>query len=312
MFYILLCQCYNRFMIRFYYGDNDFAITRQVSLIKDQFSKQYGAEDVVRLSSTADAEKVFTELTSVGLFSTKRLVILDSVFSDKTLTEKLPDVLKIVNDDTDLIIIDRKPDKRTKLYKMLISGEAEEFLVPKNLNQFAGDEALRQNVKISKEAISDLIVYTNGDAWRISNEIAKLKSLKQDITQQHIEKYVEPDLVVDVFSVLDSLFSGQKKEAINRVSLLEQSEDPNPFFALLASQIFVLSAIKSSTKPLSVVAKDMNVHPYVLSKMQNTARKVSMARVSEISKYISKTDMDIKRFNREDAWSLIKLVIGKI
>lgn len=298
-------------MIHFYYGDNDFAQKQHILLIKDQFSKKFGAENIVRLDSS-DTDSVLTELVSVGLFAHSRLLLLDNVFSNKTLVEKLPTILPLMQAETELIITDSKPDKRTKLYKLLLEGKTREFILPKRMNQFVIDEAARQQVEIDKNAVEDLILYTAGDAWRISNEIAKFRASNKTITKDGVKKYVEPDLMVNVFQVLDDVFGHQTERAVGKIAALRQNEDPNAFFALLVSQVFALAAVVSSDKPDTAIAKDMGIHPFVISKMRRSARNINSDKMSYITKLVAEIDAKIKLSNKETAWDLIEAAVGKI
>lgn len=298
-------------MIHLYHGDNDFEIKQQVALIKDRFSKQYGAENVIK-PDLSEIDNVLAELMNASLFSENRLVILEGVFSNKVLVEKLPEVLSLIPETTEVVIIDSKPDKRTKLYKTLLLGNVKEFALPKNLNQFVKNEAEKQKVKLNPDAVDDLIAYSSGDIWRIVNEIAKFKTLNKNISRENIEKYIEPDLTTNTFQILDNVFNQQPEQALNKIRTLKQKEDPNKFFALLSSQVFALAVVKNSNKSSNLVAKESGLHPFVVSKMQSFARGVTHEKVSYIAKIIAETDAKIKLSNKDEAWSLIELVVRKI
>lgn len=298
-------------MIHFYYGDNSFAINQHVALVKEQFVKKYGIDNVTTLECS-DTQKVLTEIVNVGLFSINRLLILKDVFSNKDLTEKLPDTLSLAQSDTEIMVIDLKPDKRKKLYKVLLAGKSREFILPKDLTQFVIDEAARQKVVVNKNAISDLITYTSGDVWRISNEVAKFKMMNADISEENIKKYVEPDLTTNVFHILDDVFNHETEQAIEKIRVLRQNDDPYSFFNLLASQIFVLSVANSSSKPSNVVAKEMGLHPYVVSKMSQISKRLAVDRIAKVAKAVAEADAKIKLSNKEEAWDIVELVVRKI
>lgn len=298
-------------MTEFYYGENSFEINKQIELVKKQFADKYGSENIVVLDSTK-TDQVLAEIVNTGLFSCNRLVILKNVFSNKTLIEKLPSVLKLIDEETELIVVDTKPDKRTKLYKALLYGKSREYKLPKNLSQFVENEAKSQGVKMDERAIEKLIEYSSGDVWRVSNEIAKLKVIKSEISEDDIEKYVEPSLEANAFQILDDIFGQRKKIALDKIKLLKQNEDPVRFFGLLSSQAYNLAVAKCGDKPSSVVAKEVGVHPYAMSKSYNIARRISEEEVMRIAKIISEVDIKIKSSKKEDLWDYIELAINKI
>jgi|GEM_PF-1199858 len=305
-------------MIHFYYGENSLGIRRQVDLVTSKFAEKYGAENVARLDA-GDVDKVLGELVNVGLFANNRLIILSGVFDNKTLMEKLPDAMPRVADETDVVIIEPKPDKRTKLFKNLKDNyKVKEFALPekknlqKFLQQFVADEAAAQKVEIKPDVTEFFISYCGGDMWRIAGEIAKFKSLDKAMTKANIEKFVEPDLEVSVFQLLDDLFAGRRDKVLGQLQSLRKTEDPNKFLGLLASQVFALAAASHSDKPPNQTSADIGVHPFVVSKMFPVARRITPAEVAKIAKIIAETDAKAKLSSQDDAWTLIELAMNKI
>lgn len=298
-------------MIRFYYGENGFEVNRQITQIKNQFAKDYGIDNIVKVMSHS-IEEIQSELTSAGLFSSERLVVLENVFTNKVLIERLPAILPLISEGTQLVIGDVKPDKRTKLYKMLAAGETKEYTLPKNLRTFVANEAKKQDIKIDTEAITKIITYTNGDMWRIANEITKFKTSNLMLSQENIIKYVEPDLAVNAFQVLDDIFNQRPNQAIDKIKTLQYEEDPNKFFAFLSSQFFALSVAKNSNKSKEITAKEAGVHPYVMSNMFYSARKIAEEKITIAARIIAETDLKIKQSTKEEGWAFIELAINRI
>lgn len=298
-------------MIHFYFGDDDLAIKRQVGAVRAAFAKKYGAENISQLGAD-DAEQVLTELVNIGLFSMERLVILSGVFANKNLCEKLIDVLPRIHEKTEVIIAETKPDKRTKLYKVL-AGEykSKEFALSRDIAKFAAGEAERLGVEISREGISELVNFVDGDQWRIVSELKKLAEIGEAVSPELVRRYVEPELKASAFNLLDDLLGGQREAALAELDKLRTKEDANRFFSLLASQVFALSAVVAgSRKSPNDIAKDIGVHPFIIQKLVSLAHRISKADVKKYSQIISETDEKIKT-SKTDAWTLIELAIAK-
>ncbi|GHU08146.1 hypothetical protein FACS189431_3890 [Alphaproteobacteria bacterium] len=303
-------------MIHFYYGANDFAIRRQISSLTAQFAKKYGVENVVRLeSSQADADKLLSEIVNIGLFSPNRLIIIDDVFGNKDLVSKLADGLSRVPDETNLVLVSAKPDKRTKLYKELVKiTKPREFaqLKPFEIDKFVVEEAAAQHVETKPDGIKELVVYTGGDMWRIASEIAKFQALGKVVTAARVRELVEPDLSASAFNLLDDLLNGRRDQALRELAKLRRTEDANKFLGLLSSQVFALTAaVNAGEKPSGAVAGEMGVHPFVMSKMFDVARKMSPRDVARIAQIVAETDAKTKSTGA-DSWILIELVINKV
>jgi DNA polymerase-3 subunit delta len=298
-------------VIYFYHGDDDLAVRRQVEAVKAAFAKKYGAENISQLNSE-NADAVLAELVNIGLFSMERLVVLNGVFANKTLSEKLVEVLPRVHEKTEVIITEPKPDRRTKLYKVLVGEyKSKEFALGRDVAGFTAGEAARLGVEISRAGIDELVNFVDGDRWRIASELKKLGEVGEPVSPELVRRYVEPELKASAFNLLDDLLAGQREAALAELGKLRIKEDANRFFSLLASQIFALSAVVAgSRRSAGDIAKDIGVHPFVIQKLASSAQRISKADVKKYSMIISETDEKIKT-SKADAWTLIELAIAK-
>jgi DNA polymerase-3 subunit delta len=301
-------------MIHFYYGEDDLGLHRQVDSIVAKFADKYGAENVTRIDAgETAADAILSETVNISLFAPNRLIILSGAFANRELANKLPDNLSRVPDETELVIVEPKPDKRTKLYKVLGKEyKPREFARPKNLLDFTLTEAASSRVEMGHEAADELIIYTNGDMWRIASEIAKFRALDRVVTVELVHELVEPDLSASAFNLLDDLLNGRRDKAMAELAKLRQVEDANKFLGLLSSQVFALAAAKNAgDRPSATVASEMGVHPFVMSKMFDVARKMSVRDVARIARIVAETDAKIKSMGVEP-WILIELAINKV
>jgi DNA polymerase-3 subunit delta len=300
-------------MIHLYYGEDDLGLRRQLDAVAAAFARKYGAENVVRVDAgQANAESILSELVNVGLFSAQRLVVMRGVFANRFLSEKLIEILPRVPSETEVIIVEPAPDKRVKLYKTLVkSYQAKEFVANKNLSGFVMDEANDKRVEINRAGIDELINYTGGDRWRIVSELEKFANLGKLVTPELVRQQVEPELQASAFNLLDNLLAGRRDKVLEELTKLRAQEDPNKFFGLLSSQIFALAvAVNAGDKSSGEIAKETGVHPYVISKMLDSSRRISKADARRYARIISKTDEQLKS-SKTEAWTLIELAISK-
>ena len=307
---------YNYIMIHFYFGENDFAIKRQVDDVTKKFIDKYGTESVTKIdTSTTDPQKLLAEIVNTSLFALNRLIILLDAGSNKSSWEVLGENLSRVPDEIELIVVEPSPDKRTKTFKELKKrAKVREFNLPKNrdLTEFVLGEAADNKIEIKRDAVAELIIFTGGDPWRITSEITKFKTLNKLVTSELIHELVEPELEASAFQLLDDLLSGKRDKALNELAKLRKVEDANRFLGLLASQVFALSAaVNAGGKNSASVASDMGVHPFVMGKMFAVAKRINQTDIKRISEIVAKTDVKIKS-SGVDPWTLIELALSKI
>ena len=303
-------------MIYFYFGEDDFGIKQHVDAIKIKFADKYGAESITKINaSNVDPQKLIAEIVNINLFAPRRLIILSGVSENKAAWQMLGDNLSRVSDETELVIIEPSPDKRTKAFKELQkNAKIREFSLPKNrdLVDFVLRKSADNKVEIKRDAVDELILFTGGNPWRISSEITKFKLLDKVVTVEIIQSLVEPELEASAYKLLDDLLSGKREDALLELTKLRQIEKPDRFLGLLASQIFSLAVLVNAKDiPNSKLASEFGINPYILGKLSVTANRTSQKEVKRMAKIIAETDNKMKSSGIEP-WTLIELAISKI
>ena len=302
-------------MIYFYFGEDDFGIKRQVDNLKVEFTKKYGTESVTKINaSNINPQKLIAEIINVNLFAPKRLIFLYGASENKVVWQILGDNLSRVPNETGLVIIELSPDKRTKTFKELLkTAKIREFKLPKNQNliEFVLKEAADNKIEIKRSAVNELIIFTGGDPWRITSEIAKFKLLDKVVTTEMVQVLVEPEIEASAYKLLDDLLSGRRGKALTELQRLRQLEEPQKFLGLLASQVFALAVAVNADGTANTLASEFGVNPYVMSKISAAAHRINKEEVKKIAKIIAETDAKSKS-SGTDPWILIELAISKI
>jgi len=303
-------------MIHLYFGENDFTIRQQIDAVTAKFVEKYGTNSITKIDAlSVDPQRLLAEIVNINLFAQNRLIVLSNATKNKSVWDVLGDNLSRVPNETELVIVEPSPDKRTKTFKQLQkNAKVREFKLPKNrdLLDFVLKEAADNSIEIKRDAADELIIYTGGNPWRIDSEIAKFKALGSVITRESIQDLVEPELSASAFKVLDDLLSGRQDEAKKELVKLRQIEDANRFLGLLASQIFALAvATSSKNRSNGEVSKETGIHPFVMEKMLVNARRIDQTEVTRIAKIVAETDAKIKS-SGTDPWTLIEIALIKI
>lgn len=279
----------------------------------------YGVEQVLR-QLTADFSGVVEKfdggdlelkqlpdlLMGVNLFSEKRMVVIRGLSQNKSVWEALPEWLARLSDDIHLVLVESKPDKRTKTYKTLQKdAEVHEFKPwterdVRTAEKWAEGQAIE---KLTSNAARLLVARVGVDQWQLAQAIEKL-SVYDAITEDLIRENIEAQPHENVFVLFETALKGDTKRVQEMIATLSLGEEPYQLFGLLSGQVFQLAALAAAREG-DDVAKDLGAHPFVLSKLKPYARECGVRRASEIVATFTTADEAMKT-SSIDPWLAIE------
>ncbi|MDO8335806.1 MAG: DNA polymerase III subunit delta [Candidatus Saccharibacteria bacterium] len=295
-------------MISLLYGENDFELKNYLKKIINDFSDKNAIEKIDGNDIVAD--NLADLLSGMSLFSTSRLIVIYDASQNKEVWEKM---LDYIDTETQLILVEPNPDKRTKTFKQLQkSTEVKEF---KNLNENEAknwllNEAKNRIVDLSPALAEKVVARAGVDQWKLHFALQKLVNVAE-INEQSINEQIEPSAQSNVFALIDASLQKSPRKVHEMVDDVSQNEDPYFFFGLLSSQIFQLVTLSVSDKKPAEVAADLGVHPYPLQKLSSISRQLNRGDLKNISSIIAQCDDQIKRSGAEP-WLLIEQALVKI
>lgn len=298
-------------MISLLYGDNDFELKKALKKITKDFDDQYSVEKIEGDSLTSN--DLPNLLSGISLFSSKRLIVIYDVSTNKEVWEKLADYISEDSSNSELVLVETAPDKRTRTFKLLQKQSlVHEY---KKLNEAEAkkwllDQSKAIKVEITPMLADKIIERTGTDQWKLHYGLQKL-ALLGDINEQKIIENIEASPQANVFALIDASLHRSPDKVHQLVGLASVSEDPYFFFGLLSSQIFQLVTLASSDKGPSEVASDLGVHPYPLQKLSGLAKQVSRSQMQKITDIIAECDDKLKRSGAEP-WLLIEQALVKL
>ena len=299
-------------MITVLTGDNSFELARALAAIRADFAgtpEQYDGEEL-ELSQLPDL------LLGGTLFATERLVIIKNLSENKKLWDVLPDWLEKADPDTHVVLVEPKPDKRTKTYKELKKNAAvREFTLWSDRDmlvaeKWVANEATHQGMVLDKKLAQQLVARVGLDQWQLFHAIEKLAVL-DTVDAATIEQVIEPNPTENVFNLLDAALRGDRQKVSDMIRTLQISQDPYMTFGLLAGQVFQLAALAVADKPSGEVASAIGAHPYALGKLAPYAKKLGRPGARRILAIFADADMAMKSTG-VDPWLLIEESLIKI
>lgn len=296
-------------MLKILTGPNSWLIKRAIA--------EFDTADISRYQgSELTPGELADILGAQSLFSAKRTVVIDELSANKAGWERLTELANELASDPDLtlIIIENKPDGRSKLIKQAKqAGWLEDYPLPKDAHQATTYlEAEAQQLQLQLQpGVARMIVDRVGlDTWAGHMALEKLASASATISAELVEKYIAPSLEVNVFKVVDELFAGRALAVAELIDEMDRtSANAYQFFGLISGQISNLLMIKILGK--TVATTELKLHPFVAGKLANVANQLSLPTIKQMVSILAQTDLQLKTSGQHD-WTLIKLALVQI
>lgn len=296
-------------MLKILTGPNSWFIKRAVDELESAEVNRYQGSELT-------AGELADILEAQSLFSTKRTVIIDELSANKPGWERLTDLASELAADPDLtlIIIEPKPDGRSKLIKQAKqAGWLEDYRLPKDAAQAANYlrfEAKHLQLELQPDVARMIVERIGLDTWAGHMALEKLAAVSQVITAELVDKYIAPSLEVNVFKVVDELFAGQALAVAELVDEMDRtSANAYQFFGLISGQISNLLMIKVLGK--TVATTELKLHPFVAGKLASVANRLSLETIQQMIRILAEADLQLKTSSQHD-WTIIKLALVEI
>lgn len=292
-------------MIYLIHGEN--AYLQEVELQK--ITKIAGARaeriDVDALSLNALADIV----RGGSLFAMKRLVVIRELSRDATLFGKLAEWAGEVPDETTVVLVERKLDKRTKAYKTIIKAATvilAEALTERDVRmaeEWLRTLAKQYNVPLSPAQVTQMVERALVASEKASSRVVDQMQLAHAIKALAGSKEVSDAMIATVLpqamvdSVFDMLEIAARRESARLDTLLidmARTEDGHRVLALLSGQWAQLAAVAVLGGSSQSIATELGLHPFVARKMQETANRFKSGEIRTLTQLIADLDIDTK------------------
>lgn len=302
-------------MIRVIHGENDYALTKRYQRERQAYQSEYGEGSVVMHDGSLLAATNLPQLLGgQSLFSPSQLHIIRDAGANKPVWEALGESIEQAG-DVDLLLVETKPDKRTRTWKWL-SKKAEmidcKLPTERELIGWLTSHARAMKVELPDAVGRFLIEYVGTDQWQLDDAVTKLALSGQKLTRDLIEKLIEPNPQASAFELLDAIVARNQDKAIERLTIVRRSEDPYKFLGLLVSQFFALATCQSAEgRSAQQIASEIGIHPYVVQKSLPIARKIERQKIVEMIDEIDRTDLALKSTGAEP-WDVIETLVRQL
>lgn len=293
-------------------GENSFEIERELTRLIAGFDGRAEKVD----GSELELKQIPDLLMGSSLFAEKRLVIIKNLSDNKAIWANFSDWLPRVSDDIQLVLVEPKPDKRTKTFKDLQKlAEVKEFKSwgerdTRVAETWAMAQAKDMGIELSPALARRLVERTGIDQWRVFHALEKLAVLGT-ITSDMIDEIVDAHPTENVFLLFETALRGDSRATHAMLQTLELSVEPYQLFAMLSGQAFQLATLAVSDKSSGEVAKDIGAHPFVLSKLAPHATRLGRTGARKVIAACDEADEAMKT-SAIEPWVAIERALLKI
>ncbi len=230
------------------------------------------------------------------LFGGGEAVVIRRSSKNRSLWDALADWAEKLDDETTLILLETKPDKRTKTYKALqthaklVNCEAWSSRQTAQAESWLRDYAVKLGISldtaITRSMVQRAIRPSEIDEKPIIDQqllatAVKQLSLADTVDEAVLDTVMPPSLSENVFSLLERAIQGDIPTVQRMVSHLSSAQqDGHQTFGLLASQASNLAALTMSSQSPEQIAMDIGANPYALRQLAPIARQCSRERIS--------------------------------
>lgn len=297
-------------------GENSFELQTELKKLNSDFESEHGDLAIERIDcEEADFQQIQSAMTGLPFLSSKKLVVLRRPSTNKQFVEQVEQILGDVPESTDVILVEPKLDKRLAYYKFLKKKtDFREYseLDLSGIAQWLVEQAKANNGTISMSDARYLAERVGVNQQLLAGEIEKLLLYNPTITRKTIDLLTEPNPQSTIFQLLESAFAGNTKQAIK---LYEEQRsmkvEPIQIIAMLAWQLNVLAIIKTGgNKSAPEIAKEAKLNPYVVSKSQGIANKLSLSQLKHLVGDLLDIDTSSKRTNIDTDEALKKYILS--
>lgn len=302
-------------MIYLFHGDNTFAAKQQIQKLIDRYKDSTGSDfGLHRFSEESDPDEIIQAVTSVPMFSSSSLVIIERPSQAKQLVDALLPQMERVPEETVVVIHDPDIDKRTSWFKTLQKqATVKEFTAKSRpqLLKWVHATAHAHEGALTDDAAELLLDYVGDEERQLHNEIAKLVNAAETVTPDHVQQLVRPAPRQTVFTLLDALSGGDIDAALRYFDdLRAQKVHELEMLAMLGWQLRTFLVIAAGeTTPDEHLAKEHGINPFVMRKSKPIARRLPVETLESAYREIIATDYAIKTSQQEPHVLLEQLIL---
>lgn len=271
-------------------------------------------------AASLDLNKLVDTVRGLSLFQERRLIVIERLSERKDLWDKLGEWASDIAAETYLVLIEPRPDKRTKTFKTLQKTAKLIEATPLTDRQRPAaekwllDYASEHSVKLTKTQASDMVTRaivddeksrsTEIDQLQLTHAVAALKNAVK-IDDAAIATVLPPAREFSVFDIIELAVRGKTANLRSALDELRRSDDVYKVAPLVWSQWSQLVLLAKAEAVGASDTIDLGIHPFVAKKLRPLARQLSPKDLAELTELVAERDYQMKT-SSVDPWAVLE------
>lgn len=269
------------------------------------------------------ADEIANAIDTLPFFADRRLVVLNRLGlaspGGKEKAEKVVEALAAKPEETYVILVEEKADKRTKLYKHVEKQGHVALFEPLSESatiKYIANTLGRSGKRIDAAAAKHLIDYAGTDLSILNSELEKLAAYvgeEQAVRREDIEAVCTRSIESRIFDLIDCMGAGRRPRALQLYhDLLLSKEAPLRILYMLSRQFrttYKAKLYQSHGMPEASMAAKLKVHPFAAKKSMQQARSFTLKQLEKALGDCLETEYAIKQGLADPEMAIEGLVI---
>ena len=271
-------------------------------------------------AASLDLNKLADTVRGLNLFQERQLIIVEHLSERKDLWDKLGEWASDIAVETYLVLIEPRPDKRTKTFKTLQKTAKLIEAMPLTDRQRPAaekwllDYASEHSVKLTKTQASNMVARAivadeksrsaEIDQLQLTHAVAVLKNAMK-IDDAAIATVLPPAREFSVFDIIELAVRGKTANLRSALDELRRSDDVYKVAPLVWSQWSQLVLLTKAEAAGASDKIDLGIHPFVTKKLRPLARQLSPKDLAELTELAAERDYQMKS-SSVDPWAALE------
>ena len=271
-------------------------------------------------ASSLDLNKLADTVRGLSLFQERRLIVIERLSERKDLWDKLGEWASDIAVETYLVLIEPRPDKRTKTFKILQKTAKLVEAMPLTDRQRPAaekwllDYASEHGVRLTKTQASNMIARAivadeksrsaEIDQLQLTHAVAALKNTVK-IDDAAIATVLPPAREFSVFDIIELAVCGKTANLRSALDELRRSDDVYKVAPLVWSQWSQLVLLAKAEAASTSDTIDLGIHPFVAKKLRPLARQLSPKDLAELTELAAERDYQMKA-SSVNPWAVLE------
>lgn len=271
-------------MIYFLYGDQYPTIKKQLKKLKES-SVGKDADEFSYVSFSAknvSVQEIVSEASKPALFTDNKMIVVTEPYFLTTSRERneieknqnydiLKKYIESPSPKCDLVFVleGSNVSIKSEIYKLIKKHGKIQEISQLSMEEFASVAIQyfeKNNVKITKEALDELVFRCGNDLAKFKMEATKLCLYSNSIIIDDVNALVSIKPEQNAFAIAENLIKGNVEKALKiYYDLKLLKEEPVRLIALMASQFRIITRVgflQNEGETKEGIAKEMAIHPY--------------------------------------------------